>query len=120
MSKLAAFIFIAICSLGAAAQKNLSAGDIEKIGNKHFAEGKIDQAISDFTLLIEITSSLDSKPISKTSVKDKAPAFADDERENVRVIDPRTAQAYVYRGRAYMVKGDRESAIEDFNRATRI
>ena len=96
-----------------------------KEGLKKSDRGDYDGAIEAFSRAIALSSRLDTRKQSLTSQASSfsgasVPTAADVVAENVKVIDPFTADAYNNRGFARYRKGDYLDAIEDFSAALRI
>src|SRR6476620_3031098 len=88
---------------------------LEKRGRESLKASDYDAAIGYFTEVIKLTSQL------KGSGRSVSNNFTDsdetDLRDRVTVIDPRTAAAYVERGKAFLAKSSFKDAINDFDRA---
>src|SRR5262249_22737468 len=102
MYKLLAAIIISLFATSLFAQNSKDPDDINKQALRSLERGEYEAAISGFTKVIALTSSLRPKDRSlslsftenKVSTDDKSPA------DSVTVIDPRTAAAYVNRGKS--------------------
>src|SRR5258708_7186819 len=96
-----------------------SAKDFSERGHQRYAQGDYDGAISDFTQAIDLTSRLDTKGGFSANNFRADPRSSDAAywRENVRVVDPRTADAYLNRGNAFFAKDEMGRAINDYDRA---
>ena len=116
MSKLTVLFLFVLFSFGISAQKK-SFVELENAGNQFIARGDYDRAIESFSELIEKTSRLGKIPDHQTTINSRNSLTSED---NIRVIDPRTAHGLLGRGRAFLGKGDRQSAFSDFDRAIRI
>ena len=121
MSKLITVLILVVFNVALFGQKSQSYQELERSATRHFAQGQYENAISDFTRIIEMTSSLDTNS-NKTSVDElnrlgKVNALSD---RKISVLDPRTAVAYVNRARAYAAMGQNRYAFDDFERAIRI
>src|SRR5207253_1930479 len=104
-------------AVSAQAQSPRSAEDFEKRGEQRYLQNDYDGAISDFTLVIEISS----HPGSKADLLRNSWAASNDlAGKQVTVVDPRAAFAYANRGIARMAKGDTDGAISDFDEALSI
>jgi tetratricopeptide (TPR) repeat protein len=120
MSKL--FIFVAIISLVicATAQDLQKAIDLDEKGLALFAKGDYEAAIRTFDRSIEYSSRLDA---GRGSLRNGFTGETAEEalmRQQIVVIDPRTAGTLVNRGNAYFAKGDLVRAVDDYERAIRI
>src|SRR5690349_7561440 len=103
------------------AQAQTPAADIDhfKNGIKKTSQGDLDGAIEDYSRAIALSSHLNSSRkgrASASSFADSSDAATDD----VRVIDPFTANVYSNRGLVRYQKGDYPGAIDDFTAAIRI
>src|SRR5439155_9535628 len=121
-SKLFIITVIVFLNLSSFSQTPRSAKDFDKRGREHFVHGDYDEAIADFTHIIELTSRLGvGDHLSRNNMStfnetaDEAAASS-----NITVLDPRTADAYVNRGKAFFAKGDTDNAILDYNHALTI
>ena len=114
-------IFLISSGLAMQAQTPDSAINYYEHGTKKFGKGDLDGAIEDFTRAIEISSRLGSDRLARKLVSG-ATGFAAsaDEANEVTVIDPFTAKAFIGRGLARYKKGDIDEAIADWDRAIRI
>src|SRR5689334_20150795 len=97
---------------------NINSQDItglEKRGRESLKSRDYDAAIGYFTEIIKLTSQL------KVSGRTLSNNFIDPEevalRDTVTIIDPRTAAAYVERGKAFLAKGRFDDAVSDFDHA---
>ena len=90
---------------------NLFNKALKKTGN-----GDFDGAIEDYTRAITLSSRFDTGKKSGNSSAESNDASI----EEITVVDPFTANAYVNRGLARFRKGDHAGAIEDYNAALRI
>src|SRR5688572_26760362 len=108
MLKLSFGIIVLFLFIDLAAQRLPSVKDLEKSGTQSLARDDFDSVISDFTKVIELTSRIEVKGRSLRSEFAEPEVSAEDAlaRDSIRVIDPRTAVAYVNRGRAYFGKGE--------------
>jgi tetratricopeptide (TPR) repeat protein len=105
----------------AAAQTPDTAQRFFKQAQKKFAQGDLASASEDFSRAIEISSRLDSSKKNVTDPTRVQNQFnALDTAENIRVIDPFTAKAYVGRGVVKIRQGFLDDALADFNAALRI
>src|SRR5262245_25526454 len=122
MYKLLAAIIILLFTTSLFAQNSKDPDDINKQALRSFERGEYEEAISGFTKVIELTSSLRPKDRSLGANFAEAPTTIDNMASNDRitVIDPRTAAAYVNRGKSYFASGNVDSALDDFNRALTI
>src|SRR5262245_52748607 len=98
MSKSIVLLAILFLSFGANGQNSEKVSDLLDRGLRSRKNGNYSAAIEDFSRVIELTSTL--KPPSKERKYSETPEQAA-QRENIRVIDPRAAEAYVYRGNLY-------------------
>ena len=95
--------------------------DLNKRGTKSFQRGEYDLAIADFTRAIEKSSSFDIKGGHLPSEKFTGDrSMVDSEAEQITVLDPLTAAAYVNRGKAYFAKGGFDQALSDYEHALSI
>src|SRR4030095_4796131 len=119
MLKPSSGIIIFLLFINLSAQKSLSVKDLERSGSQSFTRGDFDAAIAEFTRVIELNSRLETKGRAHRTEFAKPPPAVEEAlaRDAIRVIDPRTAVAYVNRGRAYFAKGEIDKAMEDFNQA---
>ena len=108
-----AVILVLVTSIQA--QTPRSVEDFQKRGEQRYTQGDYDGAISDFTRAVEMSSRLGMQSELRGNKWTAA-----EEAEKIRVVDPRTATAYVSRGVARLAKGDADGAVLDFNQALAI
>src|SRR5215207_1125851 len=93
-----------------------------KTGMKKAQQGDLDGAIEEYSRAISLSSRLQTR---KQPARHSGNSFTGADpfevsNDNIRVIDPFTANAYNNRGLARYQKGDYQGAISDFNEAIRI
>ena len=122
MSKLFLTVAVLIFTVSFYPQSLPTAEDLCERGRRRFEKGDFDEAIADYTRAIELTSRLkvNSSALHNSLLPDQD-LFTDAvARNRVRVIDPRTANAYLGRGNAFFGKGEIDKAIDDYDRAISI
>ncbi|HKX84860.1 MAG TPA: tetratricopeptide repeat protein, partial [Pyrinomonadaceae bacterium] len=122
MSKLFLTVAVLIFTVSLYPQNLQTAEDLCERGRRRFEKGDFDEAIADYTRAIELTSRLKVNTSAlRNGLLPDQDLFADAlVRDRVRVIDPRTANAYVGRGNAFFGKGEMDNAINDYDRAIAI
>ena len=113
------FISLVILCLSLCVYGQEQADDLLKRGLRSHESGNFAAAIEDFSRVIELTSTL------KTNGSPSQRNFAETpdeaaQRESIRVLDPRTAAAYLYRGNTYFFMGKIDDALDDYEKALRI
>jgi len=101
------FVLLVLIVVSASAQTPNSAINHYRDGAAKVGKGDLDGAIEEYSRAIAISSRL--APVNSATA----------EANNVRVVDPFTANAYVNRGVARYRKGDFEGAKSDFDSALR-
>ena len=102
------FVIITALFIGQSyAQEPRTAQGFNERGAQRYTRGDMGGAIADFSKVIDLTSQLNNKS-------------SDPEASSVRALDPRTAEAYIERGKAYFSRNDVALAIEDFSAALKI
>src|SRR5262245_21460172 len=115
------FIFLAAIFAAARGQTPRRAEDLFNRAQQRLKENDIEGAIADLTIVIELTSSLQSGKFRARDSPNGAWGIVDTPgTKGVRVVDPRTAVAFNARGMAKFVKRDYDGAIADFDSALRI
>jgi tetratricopeptide (TPR) repeat protein len=102
------------------AQTRQSAIDRYHDGGQKLEAGDWNGAIEDFTRAIEISSRLEGVKSSLSSPRTNGFTAASDDRNNITVVDPLTANAYTSRGLARYRQGDVDGAIADWDAAIRL
>src|SRR5215468_10202716 len=111
-------IFLAAIFAAARGQSPRSAEDLFKRAQQRLNENDIEGAIADLTIVIELTSSLQSGKFRARDSPNGAWRIVDTPgTKGVRVVDPRTAVAFNARGGAHYSRGAVGAAIYDFSRA---
>src|SRR5262245_62886833 len=114
-------IFLAAIFDSAHGQTHLSAEHLFNRAQQRLNENDIEGAIADLTIVIELTSSLQSGKFRARDSPNGAWRIVDTPgTKGVRVVDPRTAVAFNARGMAKFAKRDYDGAIADFDSALRI
>ena len=111
-----AILFLSIFVYGQNPQK---INDLLERGLRSHKNGNYSAAIADYSKVIELSS----MPAIAHKQKDGETTETAEERaqrERVRVIDPRTAAAYVNRGNLYFLLGRSDEALEDYENAVRV
>ena len=91
-------------------------------GNKHFQQGKYEEAIADYNEAIRINPESAEAYYNRGTTKDllgRHEEALEDYNEAIR-INPESAEAYYNRGTTKDVLGRHEEALEDYNEATRV
>jgi tetratricopeptide (TPR) repeat protein len=119
MSKLITIMIVLFSWISVHTQATNKVTELEKRGRESLANRDFDGAVSAFSEVIDLTSHLPVKQTSLSSNLDAANGDLSDDllRQQVTVIDPRTAAAYIGRGRALLGKGEIQRAINDLDRA---
>src|SRR5262245_18990096 len=114
-------IFLAAIFAAARGQTPRSAEDLFKRAQQRLNENDIEGAIADLTIVIELTSSLQSGKLRARDSPNGAWRIVDTPgAKGVRVVDPRTAVAFNARGMAKFAKRDYDGAIAVFGSALKI
>src|SRR5215510_8456207 len=114
-------IFLAAIFAAARGQAPRSAEDLFHRAKQRLSENDIEGAIADLTIVIELTSSLQSGKFRARDSSNGARRMADTPGiKGVRVVDPRTAMAFNARGLAKFARRDYDGAIADFDSVLRI
>src|SRR5262245_1593202 len=114
-------IFLAAIFDAAHGQTPRSAEHLFNRAQQRLNENDIEGAIADLTIVIELTSSLQSGEFRARDSPNGAWRIVDTPgSKGVRVVDPRTAVAFNARGRAKFAKRDYDGAMADFDSALRI
>src|SRR5689334_10696025 len=114
------FAFVSLClPITAFAQTRTPEAAVNHFNNasKKIDGGDLDGAIEELTRAIRLSSHLGD---SGTSHRDLGNSFNDSSSEEIKVVDPFTANAYNNRGLVRYKKNDFAGAIEDFDEALRI
>ena len=114
-------IILAAIFAAAHGQTPHSAEDLFRRAQRRLNENDIEGAIADLTIVIELTSSLQSGKFRARDSPNGAWRIVDTPgTKGVRVVDPHTAVAFNARGMAKFAKRDYDGAIADFDSALRI
>ena len=111
-----AILFLPLSVFGQSPQK---INDLMERGLRAHKNGNYTAAIADYSEVIELTS----MPAATRKQKYREIAETLDEktqRERIRLIDPRTAAAYVNRGNLYFLLGRSDEALDDYENALRV
>ena len=119
MSRIFSLLAILSFSLFVCGQSSEKADELLRRGLRSHNSGNYAAAIDDFSRVIELTSTLTSTNNSKHQGFAETAENAS-ERDNVRVVDRRTAAAYVNRGNTYFFMGSIDEALQDYERALRL
>ena len=118
MSKLLFLVLLFLFTYSTTAQELSSYDSFQDRGIKNFTKGDYDQAIENFSRAIDVSSRIgDGKPSSTLGFDS---TLETSNTSETRVVDLRTADAYLNRGRVYLFKGELDRAIEDFTSALKI
>jgi len=110
-----AILCLSVCVYG---QNSEKVDDLLKRGLRSHESGNYAAALEDFTRVIELTSTLRSTSNSKRSFAETSEEAA--QRRSIRVLDPRTATAYINRGNTYFFMAKVDDALDDYEKALRI
>src|SRR5688572_28541916 len=111
-----AILCLSFCVYGQDPEK---VDDLLTRGLRSHESGNYAAAIEDFTRAIELTAGFKSVSTGKRrNFAETADEAA--QRENVRVVDPRTAAAYINRGNTYYFMGRIDHAMDDYEKALRV
>ena len=102
-TKRSAVLFGFLAALGARAQSPASVKEFNDRGSARYARGDLEGAISDFTAVIEMSSSLSKRGAARNNW-----SAADDGFANARVLDPQAAAAYLNRADAAHVAAEKQ------------
>src|SRR5262245_35835926 len=115
-----AALALSLLSAPCLAQAPRAAHDHFNRGGSLYQKGDYEGAIADFTKAIEISSRLDNRGRADDWKRNTGFGGAASNFDNVKVLDPLAASAYVNRGLARYQLRDYEGAIADCNRALAI
>src|SRR5262245_65991067 len=114
-------IFLAAIFAAVRGQTPRSAEDLFHRAKQRLNENDIEGAIADLTIVIELTSSLQSGKLRARDSPNGAWRIVDAPgAKGVRVVDPRTAVAFNARGMAKFAKRDYDGAVAVFGSALKI
>ncbi len=114
-------VFLLSCNLFVAAQTPDNVINLFERAIKRSKNGNLDDAIEDYTKVIEVSSRLVEARRGKTRSWNESSSFnSSPEDYGITVVDPLTARAYTNRGILLFKKGDLDDALADLDAAIRI